>query len=247
MSKHRPAESTNWSQRTVTVSNKTDRATRRAAVYRLYAPDGTLLYIGSSYNPDKRCEVHRRAPWWREVGRRTEEWFPNRSQAYTAETKAIWREKPRHNVACTAEGNARRAVRAQAQAPLYRRRARAASLADKARAAARPSFLSLWDPREPVQPVLDMLDALDKAYARAQADPSWVPARYVSRAEVAVPEMVARLQGLGWFGRSGMYARVQSKLAKELRSEGADYEEVVVVMAVATARVNELVDMLAED
>lgn len=216
-------------------------------MYRLFAPDGALLYIGSSYDPDKRCEVHRRSPWWREVGRRTEEWFPNRSLAYAAETKAIWREKPRLNVACTAEGNAQRAIVAKAQAPLYRRRARAASLSAKARSAARPSFLSLWDPKEPVQPVLDKLAALDEAYAKAQADPSWVPRRYVSRAEEAVPEMVAKLQGLGWFGRSGMYARLHGQLAKELRSEGADDEKVVVVMAVATARVNALVDMLAED
>lgn len=58
----------------MTVPNDTDAASRKAAVYRLYAADGTLLYIGSSYDPDRRCEAHHRTPWWRQVARRTDEW-----------------------------------------------------------------------------------------------------------------------------------------------------------------------------
>jgi hypothetical protein len=66
-------------------------------VYRLYAADGTLLYIGSAYDPDGRCAEHRRKPWWPEVTRRTEEWFGHRNKAYREELKAIGVENPRYN------------------------------------------------------------------------------------------------------------------------------------------------------
>ncbi|RZF06008.1 hypothetical protein C0R05_24555 [Streptomyces albidoflavus] len=79
----------------VSVSNQ-----RRAAVYRLFSADGTLLYIGSSYAPDRRCAVHRRKSWWPLVARREEEWHPNRSAAYTAESNAIRAEAPLHNRMC---------------------------------------------------------------------------------------------------------------------------------------------------
>lgn len=230
----------------MTVSNKTDRATRRAAVYRLYAPDGTLLYIGSSYDPDKRCEVHRRAPWWREVGRRTEEWFPNRSLAYLAETKAIWREKPKHNVACTAEYNARRSDEAQAQAPLYRRRARAATLRASARGATHPGFLSLWTPGTSPNHALDTISTLEETHARAESDPSWVPQRYVARAEEAASSIVKGLVGLTWFSRPAVYSKLQRQLARDLADEGATAEEAAVVMGVATRLVGEQVDLVAD-
>ncbi|MET8905759.1 hypothetical protein [Streptomyces sp. Tu 4128] len=38
-------------------------AGRRAAVYRLYDTDGVLLYIGSVYDPEERCEARRTKPW----------------------------------------------------------------------------------------------------------------------------------------------------------------------------------------
>lgn len=74
-----------------------EEASRPAAVYRLYAADGALLYIGSSYNPDARCEAHRRNPWWSEVARRTDQWFDHRGTAYREELKAIGDEKSRYN------------------------------------------------------------------------------------------------------------------------------------------------------
>lgn len=77
----------------MTVSNDQ----RRAAVYRLWDADGNLLYIGSSYDPEKRCEAHRRKPWWAEVARRTEEWFPHRGRAYAEEMKAIAVERSKYN------------------------------------------------------------------------------------------------------------------------------------------------------
>lgn len=70
---------------------------RRAAVYRLYDETGALLYIGSSYDPAKRCEAHRRKPWWPRVVQRTEEWHPNRGVAYRLETEAISTEGPKFN------------------------------------------------------------------------------------------------------------------------------------------------------
>lgn len=46
---------------------------RRAAVYRLYDAAGTLLYIGSAYDPEQRVERHRKKPWWPQAVRRTDE------------------------------------------------------------------------------------------------------------------------------------------------------------------------------
>lgn len=71
---------------------------RPAAVYRLYAADGTLLYIGSAYAPDARWDEHRKKPWAAKVARRSEAWFPDRAAAYAAETAAIKSELPRHNI-----------------------------------------------------------------------------------------------------------------------------------------------------
>jgi predicted GIY-YIG superfamily endonuclease len=76
---------------------------RRAAVYRLYDAEGTLLYIGASYNPDRRCEEHMRKPWGSQIARRAEEWHPSREDAFAAERRAIWEEGPRHNRASTPE------------------------------------------------------------------------------------------------------------------------------------------------
>lgn len=70
---------------------------RPAAVYRLYAADGTLLYIGSAYNPEERCKGHRDKPWWPEVASRTEQWCPGRRAAYVEEMKAIASEGSKYN------------------------------------------------------------------------------------------------------------------------------------------------------
>ncbi len=71
---------------------------RPAAVYRLWAQDGTLLYIGSAYDPEGRCNGHRDKPWWPLVASRTEEWHDGRVGAYIAEIEQIRREQPPHNV-----------------------------------------------------------------------------------------------------------------------------------------------------
>jgi predicted GIY-YIG superfamily endonuclease len=74
-------------------------ARQRAAVYRLYGIDDTLIYIGSAYDPTQRFAQHERAPWWPHVARYTEEWHPTRSAAYAAETAAIKAENPKYNIA----------------------------------------------------------------------------------------------------------------------------------------------------
>ncbi|MFF7130365.1 GIY-YIG nuclease family protein [Streptomyces sp. NPDC008240] len=80
----------------MTVPNNPQPA-RKAAVYRLYAADGSLLYIGSSYNPERRYRDHYSKPWWPLVARRAEEWHPSKDDAYAAEMKAIAAEEPAHN------------------------------------------------------------------------------------------------------------------------------------------------------
>lgn len=70
---------------------------RRAAVYRLYDPEGVLLYIGSAYDPEERCREHCKKPWWPEVASRAEEWFDSRGAAYVEEMKAVGIEKSKYN------------------------------------------------------------------------------------------------------------------------------------------------------
>ncbi|MEU0950472.1 hypothetical protein ABZ379_48815 [Streptomyces canus] len=74
---------------------------RPAAVYRLWAEDGTLLYIGSSYAPEERAKAHSRASWGHLVVRRADEWHPTRRDAYEAEARAIEAEEPTHNLVST--------------------------------------------------------------------------------------------------------------------------------------------------
>lgn len=75
---------------------------RPAAVYRLWDAQGNLLYVGSAYDPEGRCQQHREKPWWPEVTRRTEEWHTNRTVAYVHEYAVIAAEGPRYNQLGTA-------------------------------------------------------------------------------------------------------------------------------------------------
>jgi predicted GIY-YIG superfamily endonuclease len=76
---------------------------RRAAVYRLYDAAGALLYIGSSYDPEKRFRDHHRTAWWPRVRRSEQEWHPSRAKAYEVEAAAIWAERPEYNLKSTLE------------------------------------------------------------------------------------------------------------------------------------------------
>lgn len=71
----------------------------RTAVYRLFADDDALLYVGVTNNVVRRRGQHRKdKPWWPQVTRQTVEWHPDRATAEAAETTAIQAERPVHNI-----------------------------------------------------------------------------------------------------------------------------------------------------
>ncbi|MCX4458516.1 hypothetical protein OOK58_42140 [Streptomyces sp. NBC_01728] len=76
----------------------TEASSRPAAVYRLQSADGTLLYVWSPYDPERRRQDHRSRSWWPEVATHTDDWVESRAAAYRAELRAIARENPLHNV-----------------------------------------------------------------------------------------------------------------------------------------------------
>ena len=70
------------------------------AVYRLYAADDTLLYVGVTGHLGARMAEHAAGtPWWAEVARKTVAWHETREAALLAESDAVRDERPRYNVA----------------------------------------------------------------------------------------------------------------------------------------------------
>lgn len=70
------------------------------ALYRHFAKDGALLYVGISLTPILRLKSHRKdSPWFREICRIEMEWFPSWTEAEEAERLAIQNEGPRCNKA----------------------------------------------------------------------------------------------------------------------------------------------------
>lgn len=70
------------------------------ALYRLFAADGELLYVGISHSPEKRCAQHAATQgWWHLVASKTTAWFEERVTDADAEVEAIRSEKPRFNSA----------------------------------------------------------------------------------------------------------------------------------------------------
>lgn len=72
-------------------------ADRKTAVYRLFAADNTLLYVGASHNPKERFGRHKDRAWWPEVARKNVTWYPDRRTALHREALAISKESPRYN------------------------------------------------------------------------------------------------------------------------------------------------------
>ena len=71
----------------------------KTCLYRHYAKDGSLLYIGMSNTALGRLNGHKRAKasWLDQIARVEIEWFASREEAHTAEREAIQLENPRYN------------------------------------------------------------------------------------------------------------------------------------------------------
>lgn len=69
----------------------------QAAVYRCYAADGTLLYLGSSGDIWGRLRSHSGKAWALAIRGITLEWHPDLESAQAAERLAIMVESPRYN------------------------------------------------------------------------------------------------------------------------------------------------------
>lgn len=67
------------------------------AVYRLFDEGDTLLYVGTSYDPDARVARHRKKSWGPQIATIKAIWYPNRPTALHVEAAAIRDERPRHN------------------------------------------------------------------------------------------------------------------------------------------------------
>jgi hypothetical protein len=74
----------------------------RTALYRLYAADGTLLYIGVTGKLSVRFYSHSREKrWWPQVAGMRLAWYASKAEAEEAERAAIFSEDPVHNVRST--------------------------------------------------------------------------------------------------------------------------------------------------
>ena len=72
---------------------------QKTALYRHFSESGNLLYVGVSLSAVQRLSQHKdHSKWFDEIHEVKIEWFPSRSEALDAETKAIQRESPLHNI-----------------------------------------------------------------------------------------------------------------------------------------------------
>lgn len=139
-----------------------------AAVYRLYATDGTLLYVGVTGNLGSRFATHaKNASWWPQVARRTAVSYDTRTEALGAEAIAIRDEFPVHNrVNPLAPDEPRPRSRGRNKTPLIGWHS-----ADYT--------LKPWIETEAEERGITIRELLDEALARYRADP---PAQRTLRA-----------------------------------------------------------------
>lgn len=71
---------------------------RPATLYRVFAADGSLLYVGCSTACLTRIPQHGNKPWWTRAYSVTLEHFAEHDAALAAERAAIASERPEHNV-----------------------------------------------------------------------------------------------------------------------------------------------------
>lgn len=70
----------------------------KTALYRFYAADGELLYVGISQELETRWKSHERNKiWWNDVARKEHEWIATRAEAEELERTAIRTEHPRYD------------------------------------------------------------------------------------------------------------------------------------------------------
>lgn len=68
-------------------------------LYRFYAADSTLLYVGITNDPPRRFSKHRdEKDWWLSVARIEMEQYSSRDELAAAERTAIANEQPLHNI-----------------------------------------------------------------------------------------------------------------------------------------------------
>jgi predicted GIY-YIG superfamily endonuclease len=71
----------------------------RYAVYRCYADDGQLLYVGETGELGTRFASHAQKLWFTQVRGITLEWYADELDALNAERRAIHIEHPKYNIA----------------------------------------------------------------------------------------------------------------------------------------------------
>jgi GntR family transcriptional regulator len=82
----------------MSVQNEIEITGEPTAVYRLFAADGVLLYVGTSGNLPLRFRKHASdKDWWPQVARKTMVWYGSRREALAAEARAILVEAPLRN------------------------------------------------------------------------------------------------------------------------------------------------------
>lgn len=117
-----------------------DIESQPTAVYRLYARDGRLLYVGMTNNPDVRFDYHALTKrWWHLVEKRNIEWHTDRSAARRHEAAAIKTESPAHNAMHAAPG--------PHDTPLRDARRRLSTIVDEVRVEHEPRWLTNFGER----------------------------------------------------------------------------------------------------
>lgn len=82
------------------MNDEQGKQPERTALYRFFDAEKSLLYVGIAADPDKRQKQHARdagETWYPLAAERTVAWFGSRSDAESAERKAIATERPRYN------------------------------------------------------------------------------------------------------------------------------------------------------
>jgi predicted GIY-YIG superfamily endonuclease len=82
-----------------TIARKEGCVASTFALYRMFAADGRLIYVGQTSDPGTRVGMHRRSKdWWREVASIQLAHFDTREDLLRAEREAIETERPQYNI-----------------------------------------------------------------------------------------------------------------------------------------------------